>query len=502
MTPAKLVYEDMIGAAARPAGRTLSQLDLPSPLGAALVARMRADLTLTPPQEEALRQGVLTDMAHFLVSAPTNSGKTLIALLRIFGRLLRTGGRFVYVAPLKALAEQKVRELRELAEQISELGGKKIDVRISTGDYRISEDFLDSPPDEAAEILVCTPERLEVMLRNPDYRAWAASVDTFVLDEFHILGQQNRGARYETMVTQLLLICPGSCLLALSATIGSLDEVGRWLSQGNHPLRLVCSEFRAPCLRRRLVQVADKDAWILEQATAVLAGPERSLLVFVYRQGDAVRLAKRITGEFGQTGAVAPFHSALPLQVKNAALHAFHSGHTRVLVCTTSLALGINSPATDVIVRDTVFHGYGRLQATDILQMTGRAGRGSTEGSAVVLFSESEQWQPLATALETKQIDPLEPRLIPPTANSRKRREATEEAPVPSPRHCWERLVASRPSDSLSCRRSSRTPTRLCATVSRRLRFMRRYSNSSRRSWFTASRTLKTKWPRPSSAGP
>jgi replicative superfamily II helicase len=137
--------------------------------------------------------------------------------------------------------------------------------------------------------------------------------------------------------------------------------------------------------------VADKDTWILEQAMSVLAVPDRSLLVFVYRQNDAVRLAKRIATSFGKEGAAAPFHSALPLQVKNEALQAFHSGRTRVLVCTTSLALGINSPATEVIVRDTVFYGFGQLQATDILQMTGRAGRGNTEGSSVVLFSDNEQ---------------------------------------------------------------------------------------------------------------
>jgi replicative superfamily II helicase len=429
MTEPIVRYADMIGQGERPPGPSLSHLELPWPLGEALMVHMRTDAVLTPPQDDALRQGVLTDLAHFLVCAPTNSGKTLIAVLRIFARLLRTGGRYVYVAPLKALAEQKVRELRALAEQIGELGGKNIAVRISTGDYRISEDFLDSPPDEAAEILVCTPERLEVLLRNPDYRDWAASVDTFVLDEFHILGQQNRGARYETMVTQLLLICPACCLLALSATIGSLEEVSQWLAQGNQPLRLVTSEFRVPCLRRRLLQVPDKDAWILDQAATVLSAPDRSLLVFVYRQNDVVRLAKRIATDFSDEAAVAPFHSGLPLQVKNEALQAFHSGRTRVLVCTTSLAMGINTPATDVIVRDTVFHGYGRLQVTDILQMTGRAGRGSTEGAAAVLFSEGEQWQALAAALEAKQIDPLVPRLIPPVTGSRKRREAAEDTP-------------------------------------------------------------------------
>ena len=429
MTMATVVYEDVIGTGTRPSGRTLSQLNLPVPLAQALMIQMRGDMVLTPPQEEAIQQGVLTDSAHYLVSAPTNSGKTLIALLRIFGRSLQSGGRYVYIAPLKALAEQKVMELREIAQKIVELGGKKIDVQISTGDYRISEDFPDSAPDDAAEILVCTPERLEVILRNPENRAWAASVDTYVLDEFHILGQFNRGARYETMVTQLLLNCPESNFLALSATIGSPENVGRWLAQGDHPFRMINSGFRAPRLSRRLVVTAEKDAWIERRASEVLASADRSLLVFVYRKNDATRLAKRIQSGCVQMGAVQSFHSALPLHTKNETLKGFQTGSTRVLVCTTSLAMGINSPATDVIVRDTVFYGFGRLQVSDILQMTGRAGRGGTEGLAVVLFSETETWQPLATSLEVGEVEPLLPQLIPSLAKSRWKKVQVPELP-------------------------------------------------------------------------
>jgi len=431
VTAVRVLFEDVIGEMARPPGPALQELDLPPPLGHALIVLMGRETMLTPPQHEALKQGVVTDSAHFLVSAPTNSGKTLIALLRIFGRLLQSGGRYVYVAPLKALAEQKVRELRNLASEIKVLGGRSIDVRISTGDYRVSEDFLDSPPDDAAEILVCTPERLAVMLRNPAYRAWAASVDTYVLDEFHILGQQNRGARYETMVTQLLLICPDSCLLALSATIGSISNVKRWLSQANYPLRLIDSRFRAPRLHRRLIQVPDKDDWIVEQANTVLCKPDKSLLVFVYRQDHADRLAKRISADVSEEGGIAAFHSAMPLKRKAEVLKAFDGGQTRVLVCTTSLAMGINSPATNVIVRDTVFFGHGRLSITDILQMTGRAGRGTDEGEAVVMFAANEQWESLASALESRQIDPVVPRLIPAPVIGRRRSTASSEAPRP-----------------------------------------------------------------------
>ena len=224
MTSPKICYVDTVGSGSRPVGRLLSELELPGALVAALVAYFGKDLALTPPQADALANGVVSGDAHFLVSALTNSGKTLIALLRLFSRSISSGGRFIYVAPLKVLAEEKVQELRKISELLKSFGGREVLVDISTGDYRISEDLPDSPPNEKAEILVCTPERLDVLLRNPEYHSWAASVDTFVFDEFHLLGQAGRGARFESLVTRIVLTCPQSVLLALSATFGSVER--------------------------------------------------------------------------------------------------------------------------------------------------------------------------------------------------------------------------------------------------------------------------------------
>lgn len=428
-----VLYADVRGEVRPTKGTRLSTLALPEPLAGALVASMKQDLVLTPPQLDAIEQGVLTDACHFVISAPTNSGKTLVALLRIFARLLERGGRFVYVAPLKALAEQKLHEFKAIAAALASHGGRRIKISISTGDYRVSEDLPDSPPDEAAEVLICTPERLDVVLRDPRNHPWAASVDTYVLDEFHILGQPTRGARYEALVTRLLTVCPQSCLLSLSATIGSRDEVSRWLASANHPLTFIDSAFRAPRLHRTLLQVADKDAWILDHLRTAIASPVRSFLIFVYRQADATCLARKIGAAIADSGTrVAAFHSAVPLPVKKELLRDFQAGQLRALVCTTSLAMGINTPATEVIVRDTLFFGHGQLSTSEIVQMTGRAGRGDSDGHAYVLFGPQEAWQGLAMALESNAVEPLTPRLIPRREATRaRRRVATEEVPSP-----------------------------------------------------------------------
>jgi replicative superfamily II helicase len=424
-----VVYHDVIGSATRPEGPRVSSLSLANPLTEALVQFLGGDVVLTPPQADAIEQGVLAANRNFIVSAPTNSGKTLIALLRIFHRSLLKGGRFIYVVPLKALAEEKAGELKSLANLIVQAGGRKIAIGISTGDYLISEDFPDSPPPDTAEVLICTPERLEVLLRNPNSHQWARSVDTYVLDEFHILGDGNRGARFETLVASVLLSCPHSTVLALSATFGSVALVAKWLGGDQGPAKVVTSAFRYPRLRRRLVCNQAKDKYVLDLAKEVIREDDRSLIIFVYRKGDAEKLATKVGAVCQAPEQVAAFHSGLSLAKKNELAVAFREKRTRVIVCTTTLAMGVNTPATDVVIRDTVFHGVGRLNISDVQQMTGRAGRGIRDGNAIVLFSENEEWAGLASAMRDGDIPPLRPQLLPLRHEASARREQRDAGP-------------------------------------------------------------------------
>jgi helicase len=428
----ELLYEDEVGVAERDRSSPLSAIETSSELLAALATYYGSDVFLSPPQVSALESGVLDQEKHFLISAPTNSGKTLIALLRIFHRALARGGRFVYVVPLKALAEEKVAELNALSEALVRQGGRRIAIEISTGDYELNEEFPDSPPPESGEILVCTPERLEVILRSSENHPWAGAVDTYVLDEFHLLGESSRGARFESLVTELLIYCPHSSICALSATVGEPNLLKEWLSSQGKEAALVESTYRFPTLRRQIQRVVDKDAAVLQRVSDVLAESERSLIVFVYRKSDATRLATVLRESLDGSEAIAAFHAGLCASERRLIAHRFRERTLRVLVATTSLKMGINTPATDVIVRDSVFPGVGRLATSDMLQMLGRAGRGSTSGIGTILVGPKESFEMYRDDLRGGVIEPLRPRLLQSKARfSRSQKSGAMDAVLP-----------------------------------------------------------------------
>ena len=411
---AEVVFRDVVGAEQRMSGVSLGQLDIPEPVLHALTGFFGRAAGLSPPQQEAVDSGVISDDAHFLISAPTNSGKTLIAFLRVFAEAVGGGGRSVYVVPLKALAEEKLAEMERLAGLIAAAGGPRVRIRVSTGDYQLSRDLVGSPPPDSGEILVCTPERLEVLLRNPDHADWARSVKTVVIDEFHLLGEQRRGATVESLVTRLLMDFPQSCILALSATIGGLDDLAGWLGHRGKPVRVISSSYRYPRLRRQILlagELATRNAVVRAHAKALLQRRSGSMLVFVYRKDDAKRLAREIAADSVDSGLVEYFHAGRSLAERKDIAKRYREGDIRVLVATTSLKMGINTPATEVVIRDTLFFGLGNLPVADLLQMLGRAGRGDESGEGIVLCDSREVAEQYASAFASDTVEPLAPQL-------------------------------------------------------------------------------------------
>lgn len=413
----RVIYQDIVGQAERPTGLSISQLKISDPLKHALIDFFRSDIHLSPPQVWAVEKEIFFEKAHFLVSAPTNSGKTLIALLRIFSQAIDKGHRSVYVVPLKALAEEKADEIRRLADCIVQNGGPEIRVHVSTGDYQLSGDFLGSPPPDVGDIVICTPERLDVILCNPDNLEWAKSVSTYVLDEFHLLGEKRRGATMESLVTRLLLHVNESSLIALSATIGGLEKIEGWLSHTGHNVHTLKSEYRFPTLERIVIETDDKDAFIVTKAKQILEKEDQSLLVFVYRKSDAVKLANTLIEETLNSNAISYFHAGLSLGERQTTARNFRDGKIRILVATTSLKMGINTPTTEVIVRDTLFYGAGQLSTADILQMLGRAGRGNAPGKGYVLCKSTETDCSYPNDFQTGNVEVLHPQLLPYTDN-------------------------------------------------------------------------------------
>jgi len=412
----KTIYQDEVGCDTRKTGPFLKDCpDLPEVLKLALLNRLGNSCRLTPIQAQALNAGICHGNNHFLVSAPTNSGKTLVGLFRIFADILNKRGRCVYVAPLKALAEEKRIELEDLCEKIESFGGPKIKLSITTGDYQITNDFLGSPPPENGELIICTPERLEILLRSNENIYWARAVSAFIVDEFHLLGEHRRGATMEILLTRILVSCPWSRIVALSASMGGMEAIKEWLHKGGTSVQLLEDHWRYPVLKREVIESEEKGVFISGAVQDVLNNNERSLLVFVGKRNDADNLAKALRKEFkSNQETITSLHAGLTLKERHNRLIGLRELKNRVVVATTALKMGVDAPVTDVIIRDIFLwgqNGSGQLSYADMLQMMGRAGRRDIAGKAAVLC-ETNKADAIAQLFRRGVIENIEPQLI------------------------------------------------------------------------------------------
>ncbi|MGB9659035.1 MAG: DEAD/DEAH box helicase [Nitrososphaerales archaeon] len=175
---------------------------------------------LYPPQEEAVKAGVL-EGRNLLLTTPTASGKTLVAMLAAGKIVLEGLGKVVYLTPLRALANEKYNDFKAF-EKLTKNDGNHVRVLISTGDYDSSGESLG-----AGDILILTNEKFDSILRHGV--SWIDSVRLFVTDEIHIVGDDYRGPTLEMTVTKILSYADKSQVLALSATVKNSKELANWL---------------------------------------------------------------------------------------------------------------------------------------------------------------------------------------------------------------------------------------------------------------------------------
>jgi|SanBayMetagenome_1026888.scaffolds.fasta_scaffold01400_2 helicase len=353
---------------------------------------------------------ILESCRNLIVSAPTNSGKSLVGLLVLL-ETIRRQRRAILLEPLRALAREKADELERVAPQLANILGIKFAVKISTGDYRLEDEFL-GDPSPGGEIIIATPERLESILRNPANSQWLETLGSVCVDEAHLISNSRRGGTLEYLITSLLCLPAPPRLVLLSATLGNVERAQEWL----YPCDVVKVTERQPPLHKWVIELTQEEeandiaaSWIDEQ----LQNLEAQVLVFVYQTRSAEHLATLLNKELGtktgEKGALA-YHAQMSQGQRELVYQAFLSGKSRVVVTTTALAMGINLPTTHVLVRDNTFFGEGSLDVSDLLQMMGRAGRGNQEGCAVVLVRPNDKWQAdeLAKALQEEILPSLE----------------------------------------------------------------------------------------------
>jgi superfamily II DNA/RNA helicase len=380
------------------------------PVWLSVIDCLAPDTRPRPVQVEALgKLGVLAGRRNLIVSAPTNSGKSLVGLLILLDAV-RRGRRGVLLEPLRAVAREKWDELQAARPALEKALGYRLRVLISTGDYRLEAEHFSDPLPEQGELLIATPERLDAVLRNPARDGWFATLGAVVVDEAHLISTPGRGATLEYLVTSLLCLPSPPRIALLSATMGDSTAVSRWLD----PCDVATCTVRVPPLRREVWELDEEDAdeAVSRYAQQALAEKDTGVLVFVYQTRSAEALAERLRPVLGErAGPAGPlaYHAQLPQTRREEVRRSFLAGECRLVVTTTALALGVNLPATHVCVRDILFPGTGYLPVGDLLQMMGRAGRSDRPGHAVVLVRGREgiSVEELASAIRDESLPEL-----------------------------------------------------------------------------------------------
>ncbi len=168
---------------------------------------------LYPPQEEAIKKGVL-EGENLVLATPTASGKTLVAIFAT-AKHLENNGKVLYLTPLRALAAEKYNEFKKYF-------GNKASIIATYGDYDSSDPWLSK-----YDIIITTNEKADSLLRHG--ANWIRNISLIVIDEIHLLGDSERGPTLEMTVTKILETVPNAQILSLSATINNAEEIANWL---------------------------------------------------------------------------------------------------------------------------------------------------------------------------------------------------------------------------------------------------------------------------------
>ncbi len=387
--------------------------------------------------QQAALPAVLDSEENVVVSAPTASGKTALAELAIC-RTLRSDGTALFLAPLRALTNEKESEW----ERFEDLG---YSVYVVTG-----ERDLNPRRAERADVLVMTPEKADSATRKHDTarHSFITDVDCCIIDEVHLLDSDKRGSVLEVTVSRLRRLCAPR-VVALSATMPNIEDVAGWLDAPEDCTFTFGEEYRPVPLHAGVETYAHGENPFQDKYRRLframdLAQPHvedgGQALVFVSSRQDTVRAAEKARDvvaerdiEMGARGdydmhseaqdlnndtlrqsvvdGVAFHHAGLSREDKDRVEAWFRDGTVQLLFSTSTLAWGVNLPARCVVIRDTKLHdpleGEVDMSPLDVLQMLGRAGRpGYDDAGYAYVVSDGADAQKYRTLLrEGKEIE-------------------------------------------------------------------------------------------------
>src|SRR2546423_2534453 len=343
----------------------------------------------------------ILDRESILLTSPTGSGKTLAAFLGIFDALLKkleagtlTGAvQCIYVSPLRALAYDIGKNVR--APIVGMALEEKLRIALRTGDTPSSERIKFR--EHGAHILITTPESLAVMLAQENYARHLDQCEFVVVDELHSFAGNKRGADLTISLERLERLRLRSnpqattiCRIGLSATAAPLEVLARFLVGASRNCRIAEAQTEKEPLvevfspiRRKPYPPAGYTGVRLYAELAELIRTRQSVLVFTNVRSAAEQVGLRLKELLPDLAAqIEIHHASLDRSVRLEVEDRLKNGELRAVVCSTSLEMGIDIGAVDLVVMVATPKGVSRA-----IQRIGRSGHSLDRSSHGVLVA-------------------------------------------------------------------------------------------------------------------
>ena len=357
----------------------------------------------TEPQADAIPR--IDRKENILLVAPTGIGKTEAAMLPIFNSIFKDKGkpgiRCIYITPLRALNRDMLKRMTEYGAALG------VSVAVRHGDTTSAERNRQSqhPPD----ILITTPETLQVMFTGKRLVEHMKHVEWVVVDEIHELATVERGAQMSVALERLVLLAGEYQRIGLSATVGNVKEVARFLGGVKRDIT-ICKhdthrdfdievECPVPCEDTVLLDKLQCEPYILAvmQRARQLIENGKSTLFFVNTRETAEWMAARYH-LWDEDLSIDVHHGSLSKENRMKMEDDFKRGDVKALICTSSLELGIDVGTTDLVIQYN-----SPRQISRMIQRAGRAGHriGESIHAKIIATSPDEVSESLIIARKT-----------------------------------------------------------------------------------------------------
>ncbi|CAK9439905.1 uncharacterized protein LODBEIA_P40050 [Lodderomyces beijingensis] len=418
---------------------------------------------------------------NLLICAPTGAGKTNVAMLAMLrtisnhqqdGHINKNQFKIVYIAPLKALVQEQMREFQRRLTPVFGLVVNEL-----TGDSSLSQQQI-----QETNVIVTTPEKWDIITRrNHDY---LKLVKLMIIDEIHLLHDQ-RGPVLESIVSRVNrkndhddndqekdeykkeVVPEAVRIVGLSATLPNYHDVAKFIRAEERGVFYFDQTYRPCPLEQKFVAIKEQKA--LKKKIAINEAchdqtykclkSNQQLIIFVHSRNETANTAEYLIDKFADSdldiitedstreilaqesarvtnaklqrilsSGIGVHHAGLTKDERTLVEDLFAQGHLKALVSTATLAWGVNLPAHTVIIKGTEVYSpesgsWIQLSPQDVFQMLGRAGRPryDTHGEGIIITTKDElqyylailnQQYPVESQLLGKLIDNLNAEVV------------------------------------------------------------------------------------------